>query len=189
MYFRWRRSASGDFHRRPRRTPTPRHRKIVGQRSGADSRAAPCGASVRAAGGAAVVLERLSDRGAGGSTRGVATRLAVGPPARAHRRDEPDASPRRRSCRPSFAVAFEHRLAHRAQGKACVPLQPVQMPFEARDQRRARRGRDRAAPRPPRARRMSGGGAAPARAGGTASSGARPTARGGSGFGSAAGRG
>ena len=45
------------------------------------------------------------------------------------------------------------------------------------------------APRPPRARRMSGGGAAPARAGGTASSGARPTARGGSGFGSAAGRG
>ena len=32
-----------------------------------------------------------------GSTRGVATRLAVGPPARAHRRDEPDASPRRRS--------------------------------------------------------------------------------------------
>ena len=61
-----------------------------------------------------------------GSTRGVATRLAVGPPARAHRPDEPDASPRRRSCRPSFAVAFEHRLAHRAQGKACVPLQPVQ---------------------------------------------------------------
>ena len=43
MYFRWRRSASGDFHRRPRRTPTPRHRKIVGQRSGADSRAAPAG--------------------------------------------------------------------------------------------------------------------------------------------------
>ena len=61
---------------------------------GADSRAAPCGASGRAAGGAAVVLERLS-------TRGVATRIAVGPPARAHRRDEPDASPRRRSCRPS----------------------------------------------------------------------------------------
>ena len=27
------------------------------------------------------------------------------------RRDEPDASPRRRSCRTSFAVAFEHRLA------------------------------------------------------------------------------
>ena len=27
-------------------------------------------------------------------------------------------------------VAFEHRLAHRAQGEACVPLQPVQMPFE-----------------------------------------------------------
>ena len=44
-------------------------------------------------------------------TRGVATRIAVGPPARAHRRDEPDASPRRRSCRP---FAFEHRLAHRA---------------------------------------------------------------------------
>ena len=138
--------------------PAPAPPEFVGQttaRPGADSRAAPCGASVRAAGGAAVVLERLSDRGAGGSTRGVATRLAVGPPARAHRRDEPDASPRRRSCRPSFAVAFEHRLAHRAQGKACVPLQPVQMPFEARDQRRARRGRDRAAPRPPRARRMS----------------------------------
>ena len=30
---------------------------------------------------------------------------------RGHRRDEPDASPRRRSCRP---FAFEHRLAHRA---------------------------------------------------------------------------
>ena len=42
----------------------------------ADSRAARCGASGRAAGGAAV-----------------ATRLAVGPPARAHRRDEPDAFP------------------------------------------------------------------------------------------------
>ena len=26
-----------------------------------------------------------------------------------------------RSCRPSLAVAFEHRLAHRAQGEACVP--------------------------------------------------------------------
>ena len=75
-----------------------------------------------------------------GSTRGVASRLAVGPPAPAHRRDEPDASPRRRSCRPSFAVAFEHRLAHRAQGKACVPLQPVQMPFEARDRRQVHRG-------------------------------------------------
>ena len=33
----------------------------------------------------------------------------------------PDASTRRRSCRPSFAVAAEHRLAHRAQGEACVP--------------------------------------------------------------------
>ena len=75
-----------------------------------------------------------------GPARGVATRLAVGPPARAHRRDEPGASPRRRSCRPSFAVAFEHRLAHRAQGKACVPLQPVQMPFEARDRRQVHRG-------------------------------------------------
>ena len=29
---------------------------------------------------------------------------------------------------PSFAVAFEHRLAHRAQGKAWVSLQLVQMP-------------------------------------------------------------
>ena len=75
-----------------------------------------------------------------GSTRGVATRFAVGPPARVHRRDEPDASARRRSCRPSFAVAFKHRLAHRAQGKACVPLQPVQMPFEARDRRQVHRG-------------------------------------------------
>ena len=121
-----------------------RHRAtgIVGQllrRSGADSRAAPCGASGRAAGGAAVVLERaLSDSRRRGPTRGVATRIAVGPPARAHRRD--DASPRRRSCRPSFAVAFEHRLADRAQGKACVPLQPVQMPFEARDRRQVHRG-------------------------------------------------
>ena len=36
--------------------------------SGADSRAAPCGASARAAGGAAVVLERLADRGAAGGS-------------------------------------------------------------------------------------------------------------------------
>ena len=37
-------------------------------------------------------------------------------PGRAHRPvDEPDACPRR-SCRLAFAVAFEHRLAHRAQG-------------------------------------------------------------------------
>ena len=75
--------------------PHRRNRRAATARPGADSRAAPCGASGRAAGGAAVVLERS----------GVATRLAVGPPARAHRRDEPDASPRRRSCRPSFAVA------------------------------------------------------------------------------------
>ena len=34
--------------------------------------------------------------------------------------------------RPSVAVAFEHRLAHCAQGEAWVPLQPVQMRFEAR---------------------------------------------------------
>ena len=46
----------------------------------------------------------------------------------------------RSSCRPSFAVAFEHRLPHRAQGEACVPLQPVQMPFEARDRRQVHRG-------------------------------------------------
>ena len=45
-----------------------------------------------------------------------------------------------RSCRPSFAVAFEHRLPHRAQGEACVPLQLVQMPFEARDRRQVHRG-------------------------------------------------
>ena len=50
------------------RSPAARRRGtgIVGQLprvSGADSRAAPCGASGRAAGGAAVVLERLSDRG------------------------------------------------------------------------------------------------------------------------------
>ncbi|MCY4511110.1 MAG: hypothetical protein OXG35_29730 [Acidobacteria bacterium] len=38
-------------------------------------------------------------------------------------------------CRPSFAVAFEHGVAHRAQGEACVPLQPVQMGFETRDLR------------------------------------------------------
>ena len=43
---------------------------------GADSRAAPAGASARAAGGAAVVLERLADRGSvsqvleGGRLRG-----------------------------------------------------------------------------------------------------------------------
>jgi hypothetical protein len=43
---------------------------------GADSRAAPRGASARAAGGAAVVLERLADRGAGGGS--------VNPPGRDH---------------------------------------------------------------------------------------------------------
>ena len=36
--------------------------------SGSYSRAAPCGASARAAGGAAVVLERLADRGAAGGS-------------------------------------------------------------------------------------------------------------------------
>ena len=40
-----------------------------------------------------------------------------------------------RSCRPSFAVPLEHHLTHRAQGKACSPLQPVQMPLEAGDRR------------------------------------------------------
>ena len=131
----------GDFHRRLRRAPTPRHRnrRAVTARSGADSRAAPRGASARAAGGAAVVLERLADRGAG------VLRAASRPASRLVQRpeptgpDEPDAS-RRRSCRLSFAVAFEHRLAHRAQGEACVPLQPVQMPFEARDRRQVHRG-------------------------------------------------
>ena len=46
----------------------------------------------------------------------------------------------RGSCRPSSAIAFEHRLTHRAQGEACVPLQPVQMPFEARDRGQVHRG-------------------------------------------------
>ena len=127
---------------RPRRAPTPRHRnrRAVTARSGADSRAAPRGASARAAGGAAVVLERLADRGAAGVLRAAsrpASRLVQRPEPTGP--DEPDAS-RRRSCRLSFAVAFEHRLAHRAQGEACVPLQPVQMPFEARDRRQVHRG-------------------------------------------------
>ena len=58
----------GDFHRRTRRAPPPRHRnrRVATAHSGADSRAAPCGASVPAAGGAAVVLERLSPIGAPG---------------------------------------------------------------------------------------------------------------------------
>ena len=59
-----------------------------------------------------------------------------------------DATDQRRSCRPSFPVAFEHRLTHRAQGEACVPLQPVQMSFEARDRRQVHR-----APRVPVQRR------------------------------------
>ena len=68
---------------------------------GADSRAAPRGASARAAGGAAVVLERLADRGAG-------VLRAAGPSP-----TDPT-SPMRLvvdHARPSFAVAFEHRLA------------------------------------------------------------------------------
>ena len=81
-----------------------------------------------------VVLDRAS-----------AATICAGPPRRRNRRaatawpGRTPGLPRRgdgqRSCRPSFAVAFEHRLAHRAQGEACVPLQPVQMPFEARDLR------------------------------------------------------
>ena len=43
--------------------------------------------------------------------------------ARAHRRPSSSIMPF-----PSFAVAFEHRLAHRAQGKVWVSPQPVQMP-------------------------------------------------------------
>ena len=79
------------------------HRRAAPTRPGADSRAAPCGASGRAAGGAAVVLERLSP----GRGDGV-LRAASRPASRLVRRPEPtDAtspmrSPRRRSCRPSF---------------------------------------------------------------------------------------
>ena len=87
-----------------------------GDASGADSRAAPCGASGRAAGGAAVVLERLSPIASPGSyarrrdpPRGWST--GPSPPDTTSPSPGP---PRRRSCRPSFAVAFEHRLAHRA---------------------------------------------------------------------------
>ena len=87
-----------------------RNRRAATARSGADSRAAPCGASVPTAGGCGCRARTARRSRRRGSTRGVATRLAVGPAARAHRRDEHDAS-RRRSCRPSFAVAFEHRLA------------------------------------------------------------------------------
>ena len=42
--------------------PPPESSGCYHARPGADSRAAPCGASARAAGGAAVVLERLADR-------------------------------------------------------------------------------------------------------------------------------
>ena len=59
-----------------------------------DSRCCPQRVSGRAAGGAADVLERLSPIAAPGFY--------------ARRRDSI-------TCRPSFAVAFEHRLAHRAQ--------------------------------------------------------------------------
>ena len=79
-----------------------RNRRAATARSGADSRAAPCGASVPAAGGAGVVLERASPNAAPSPPTPLVVDHAV----------------------PSFAVAFEHRLAHRAQGKACVPLQP-----------------------------------------------------------------
>ena len=91
-----------------------RNRRAATARSGADSRAAPCGASGRAAGGAAVVLERLSPIAAPGfyaRRRDPHRGWSAGPspPTRRAR-----CVPRRRSCRPSFAVAFEHRLAHRA---------------------------------------------------------------------------
>ena len=56
---------SGDFHLAAGAGPAPAPPESSGQRQGADSRAAPRGASGRAAGGAAVVLERLADRGAG----------------------------------------------------------------------------------------------------------------------------
>ena len=60
-----------------------RNRRAATARSGADSRAAPCGASAPAAGGAAVVLERLADRGAG------VLRAASRPASRLVQRPEP----------------------------------------------------------------------------------------------------
>ena len=75
-------------------------------------------------------------------------RLVVGPA-----RSAPSSS---RSCRPSLAVAFEHRLAHRAPREACVALAAMQMPFETRDRRQVHRGprvpvqRRREARQPPR---------------------------------------
>ena len=114
--------------------------------------------SGRAAGGCGCrARTALFDRGAGGfyaRRRDPPRGLVLRPEAQ--RRDELFTSPLRRSCRPSFAVAFEYRLAHRAQGKACVSPQPVRMPFETRDRRQVHRGprvpvqRRREARQPPR---------------------------------------
>ena len=93
--------------------------------------AAPCGCRARTA---------LSDRGVGVLRAASRPATRFGPPARAQRRDEPMRPLVVDHCCPSFAVAFEHHFAHRAQGKACVSLQPVQMPFEARDRRQVHRG-------------------------------------------------
>ena len=115
---------------RPRRSP--RGGQLRGRTPGLPPPGGGGGAA-RAAGGVAVVLQRLADPEPR-STRGGGTRLTVGPPARAHRPvDEPDASPRRRSCRPSFAVRAPPR-APRASAR-CIPLQPVQTPCEARERR------------------------------------------------------
>ena len=103
------------------RRSAPSYRRASYHTSGADSRAAPRGASARAAGGAAVVLEGLADRGAG------VLRAASRPASRLVHRPEPTdpTSPMRPlvvdQCRPSFAVAFEHRLVHRAQGRGVRP--------------------------------------------------------------------
>ena len=80
----------------------------------------------RVAASFAAVAQALRDRG-------------HDPPTVAHF-VESDASPRPRSRRRAFAVAFEHRFAHRPQGEAAVALQPVQMSFEARDRRQVHRG-------------------------------------------------
>ena len=60
--------------------------------------------------------------------------IATRPPA--VRRFGPSSS---RSCRLSFAVAFEHRLAHRAQREARVALAAMQVPFKTCDRRQVHR--------------------------------------------------
>ena len=110
--------------RQPARTSRRRGRaRAATARPGADSRAAPRGASARAVGGAAVVLERLAGRGAG------VLRAASRPASRLVQRPEPehDASRRRSPPRPPFDTFPTLRptaARQRGRGAATPTFQP-----------------------------------------------------------------